>query len=193
MSVLVGRQAPEFKAKAVVNKQFKEDFALADYRGKYVLLFFYPLDFTFVCPTELLLLQEKLADFEKRNTQVIALSVDSEHSHYAWVNTPQNKGGIDIVTYPLVADLNKSISRDYDVLLYEEGVALRGTFLIDQKGIVRHQTVNDLSLGRNIEEFIRLIDALQFSEKHGEVCPANWKKGERSMKPSQEGLQEYFG
>jgi len=193
MSVLVGKQAPDFSAIAVVNGEFKENFRLVDFRGRYVLLFFYPLDFTFVCPTEILAFQEKLSAFEDLNTQVVGVSVDSQFSHYAWMGVPREQGGIEGVTYPLVSDINKTISRDYDVLVYRDGVALRGAFLIDREGIVRHQTVNDLSLGRNIGEFLRLIQAQQFVEKHGEVCPANWNKGDKSMKPSQDGLRKYFG
>lgn len=192
MAVLVGKPAPEFTAKAVVEGQFKE-VSLSDYRGKYVVMFFYPLDFTFVCPTELHTFQEKLAEFRSKNVEVIGVSVDSEHSHLAWVNTPKAKGGIQGVEYPLVADITKSISRDYDVLIQDAGIALRGTFLIDKEGIVQHQTVNALPLGRNIDEFIRLADALQFTEEHGEVCPANWSKGEKSMTPNAEGLENYFG
>ncbi len=192
MSVLVGKNAPEFKADACVEGEF-EEISLADYRGKNVLLFFYPLDFTFVCPTELHAFEEKMSDFKKLNTEVIGVSVDSKFSHFAWLNTDKSKGGIKGVTYPLVSDINKTIARDYDVLIPSAGVALRGAFLIDGKGVVRHQTVNDLPLGRNVDEFIRLIEALQFHEEHGEVCPANWKKGEKTMKPDQEGLENYFG
>lgn len=191
MAVLVGKQAPEFVAKAVVEGQFKE-VKLSDYRGKYVVLFFYPLDFTFVCPTELHTFQEKLEDFRSRGCEVLGVSVDSEHSHLAWLNTPKTKGGIQGVKYPLVADITKSIARDYDVLIQDAGIAFRGTFLIDREGVVQHQTVNNLPLGRNIDEFVRLLDALQFTEEHGEVCPANWSKGEKSMKPNAEGLTEYF-
>jgi len=193
MGVLVGKPAPDFTANAVINGEIKENFKLSDLRGKYTLLFFYPLDFTFVCPTELHAFQEKLDNFRKMNCEVVGCSIDSQFSHLAWVNTPKAEGGIQGVTYPLVADTTKSISRDYDVLIYEEGIAYRGAFLIDREGIVRHQTVNDLPLGRNIDEFLRLVEALQFTEEHGEVCPANWKKGEKSMKPDQSGLKNYFG
>lgn len=192
MSVLVGKHAPDFSAKAVVNGDIKDNFKLSDFRGKYVLFFFYPLDFTFVCPTELHAFQEKLESFRKLNCEVIACSVDSHFSHVAWLNTPRKDGGIAGVQYPLVSDLNKTIARDYDVLMPAEGVALRGTFLIDREGIVRHQDVNYLSLGRNVDESLRLLEALQYSEAHGEVCPANWKKGEKAMKANQAGLKAYF-
>jgi peroxiredoxin (alkyl hydroperoxide reductase subunit C) len=192
MAVLVGKQAPDFCADAVVNGDFKAGLKLADYRGKYVLLFFYPLDFTFVCPTELHAFQDKAADFKKLNCEIIGCSVDSKFSHYAWLNTPKGNGGIEGVKYPLVADVTKSIARDYDVLLPEAGIALRGAFLIDKKGVVQHQTVNALPLGRNVEEFQRLLEALQFTEEHGEVCPANWKRGDKAMKPDQAGLKAFF-
>jgi peroxiredoxin (alkyl hydroperoxide reductase subunit C) len=190
MAVLVGKNAPEFKAEAVVGGDFKT-ISLNDYRGKYVVLFFYPLDFTFVCPTELHAFQEKLDQFKKLNAEVIGCSVDSKNSHLAWLNTKRDDGGIEGVKYPILADLNKNIARDYDVLL-PEGVALRGTFLIDKQGKVVHQTVNALPLGRNIDEYLRLIEANQFVEEHGEVCPANWKKGAKTMKPDQAGLKAYF-
>lgn len=193
MSVLVGRTAPDFKANAVVNGEIVEGFTLSQFKGKkYVILFFYPLDFTFVCPTELHAFQEKLSEFESRGVQVIGCSVDSHFSHLAWIQTPKKRGGIEGVTYPIVSDINKTISRDYDVLVEGGGVAYRGLFLIDKEGIVRHQVVNDLPLGRNVEEALRMVEALQFHEKHGEVCPANWQEGKKSMKPTSEGLQEYF-
>ncbi len=191
MAVLVGKPAPEFKANAVINGDFKE-VKLSDYRGKYVVMFFYPLDFTFVCPTELHAFQDKLDHFKKLNTEVLAVSVDSQFSHLAWFNTKREDGGIEGCKYPLISDINKTIARDYDVLIPDAGVALRGTFLIDKNGVVRHQTIHDLPLGRNIDEYLRLVEALQFTEEHGEVCPANWKKGEKSMKPSQTGLKSYF-
>jgi peroxiredoxin (alkyl hydroperoxide reductase subunit C) len=191
MAVLVGKNAPDFKADAVVNGDFKT-VSLSDYRGKYVVLFFYPLDFTFVCPTEMHAFQEKLDQFKKMNTEVIAVSVDSKFSHLAWLNTKKEDGGIEGVKYPIVSDLNKTISRDYDVLIPNDGVALRGAFLIDKQGKVRQQTINDLPLGRNIDEMLRLTEALQYVEEHGEVCPANWKKGAKAMKPDQGGLKAYF-
>jgi peroxiredoxin 2/4 len=191
MSVLVGKSAPDFKAEAVVNGDFKT-ISLSDYRGKYVLLFFYPLDFTFVCPTELHAFQDKLDQFKKLNTEVLGVSIDSKFSHLAWLNTKRDDGGIEGVKYPIISDLNKTIARDYDVLIPNDGVALRGAFLIDKTGKVRQQTINDLPLGRNIDEFLRLVEALQYHEEHGEVCPANWKKGEKTMKTTQAGLKAYF-
>ncbi len=194
MAVLVGKQAPDFSANAVVAGQFAEKFTLSQFKGKKeVILFFYPLDFTFVCPTELHAFQDKLSEFEKRGVQVIGVSVDSHFSHLAWVNTPKKVGGIEGVTYPLVSDLNKTISIDYDVLVEGAGIAYRGLFLIDKAGVVRHQVVNDLPLGRSIDEALRMVDALQFFEKNGEVCPANWKHGEKSMKATGDGLKTYFG
>jgi len=190
--LLVGKKAPLFKAKAVANGQIVEDFSLDMFSGKYVIFFFYPLDFTFVCPTELHAFQEKLGDFQKRGAELIGCSVDSHFSHLAWVNTPKSKGGIEGVTYPLVSDLNKTIATDYCVLNEKEGIAFRGLFLIDKDGFVRHQLVNDLPLGRSVDEALRILDALIFHEKNGEVCPANWREGEKSMKPTQEGLSAYF-
>lgn len=191
MAVLVGKQAPNFKAKAVVNGKIENDFSLADFRGQYVVLFFYPLDFTFVCPTELHAFQEKLAEFHQRNAVVIGCSVDSCYSHQAWLNTPKNKGGIQGITYPLVSDLNKAIAKEYDVLMGDE-IAYRGLFLMDKNGVVRHQVVNDLPLGRSVDEALRMLDALCYFEKHGEVCPANWQVGKASFKPTQESLEKYF-
>ncbi|MCE2982270.1 MAG: peroxiredoxin [Parachlamydia sp.] len=192
MGVLVGRPAPQIKAKAVVGGAITNDFSLQHYAGQYVVLFFYPLDFTFVCPTELHAFQEKLEEFEKRHAQVIGCSVDSCYTHLAWLNTPKTKGGIEGVDYPLISDLNKTISQDYDVLMAHEGIAYRGLFLIDKEGIVRHQIVNDLPLGRSVDEALRMLDALIYFEKHGEVCPANWSQGKKAMKPSYEGLENYF-
>lgn len=192
MAVLVGRQAPDFKASAVVNGKIEETFALAGLKGKYVVLFFYPLDFTFVCPTELHAFQAKLDEFRKRNAEVVGVSVDSKFCHLAWLNTSKKEGGIQGVTYPLVADLNKTISADYDVLVEGAGIAYRGLFLIDKNGIVQHQVVNALGLGRNVEEALRMLEALQHLEKYGEVCPANWTEGQKGMKPDQGGLKEWF-
>jgi peroxiredoxin (alkyl hydroperoxide reductase subunit C) len=193
MSVLVGKPAPDFNANAVVNGDIQEGFTLSQFKGKkHVLLFFYPLDFTFVCPTELHAFQSKLAEFESRNVQVIGCSIDSHYSHLAWVNTPKKVGGIEGVRYPIVSDLNKTIATDYDVLVEGVGIAYRGLFLIDKDGIVRHQVVNDLPLGRSVDEALRMVEALQFFEQHGEVCPANWHEGEEAMKPTNEGLKEYF-
>ncbi len=191
MSVLVGRPAPNFKADAVVNGDF-DQVQLSDYKDKkYVVLFFYPLDFTFVCPTELHAFQEKLEEFRKRGAEVIGCSVDSKFSHFAWLNTAKDKGGIKGVTYPLVSDLSKNIARDYDVLA-EGGVAFRGLFLIDKKGVVRHQLVNDLPLGRSVDEALRMLEALVHVEKHGEVCPANWKEGGEAMKATADGVASYL-
>ncbi|BCL60098.1 peroxidase [Desulfomarina profundi] len=192
MSLLVTQQAPDFTANAVLaDNSFKENFKLSDFKGKYVLLFFYPLDFTFVCPSEILAFNKAVKQFEERNCQLIGISIDSHFSHLAWKNTPVNEGGIGNIQYPLVADLDKSISKSYEVLL-DAGIALRGLFLIDREGIVRHQVVNDLPLGRNVDEALRVLDALQFTEEHGEVCPANWNKGDEAMKPTAEGVAEYL-
>ena len=190
MIAQVQKPAPDFTAKAVVGGEFK-NVTLSQYKGKYVLLFFYPLDFTFVCPTEIIAFSERVHDFEKRGCQVLGASVDSEFSHLAWIKTPRKDGGLGDLKYPLVSDLNKSISREYGVLL-EGGVALRGLFLIDREGIVRHITINDLPIGRSVDEALRVLDALQFYEKHGEVCPANWKPGGDTIKPNPQGSKEYF-
>lgn len=192
MGVLVGRHAPDFKATAVEKDKILEGFSLSAFRGKHVLLFFYPLDFTFVCPTELHAFSDKLEEFKKRNTQVIGVSVDSHFSHLAWLRMPKTKGGIEGVAYPIVSDMNKSISRDYDVLVEGAGIAYRGLFLIDKEGVVRHQVVNDLPLGRSVDEALRMVDALQYFEQCGEVCPANWHKGEKSMKTTGAGIEEFF-
>ncbi len=193
MSVLVGKKAPDFTAAAVLNGgEIVENFKLSSYKGKHIVLFFYPLDFTFVCPTELHAFQDKIEEFKKRNVEVIGVSVDSQFSHWAWLNTPKTQGGIEGVKYPLVADINKSISQDYDVLVDGAGVAYRGLFLIDPEFTVRHQVVNDLPLGRSIDEAIRMVDALQFFEKNGEVCPADWHQGDKAMKADQAGLVEFF-
>lgn len=191
MSVLVGKPAPDFTADAVHLGQFTQ-VSLSSYRGsKYVLLFFYPLDFTFVCPTELHAFQESLEAFHQRDVEVIGVSIDSKFSHFAWLNTPKNQGGIQGVQYPLVADLKRTIAQDYDVLA-DEGVAYRGLFLIDKEGLVRHQVVNDLPLGRSVDEALRMVDSLQHFEKHGEVCPANWAKGKKAMNATQEGVSGYL-
>ncbi|MBF0595592.1 MAG: peroxiredoxin [Candidatus Omnitrophica bacterium] len=193
MSVLVGKQAPDFTAVAVQEDRVIDQYKLSSLKGKHVVLFFYPLDFTFVCPTELHAFAEKQAEFTKRGVEVVAVSVDSHFSHLAWLRTPKLKGGIEGVKYPIVSDINKTISRDYDVLVEGRGIAYRGLFLIDKQGIVRHQVVNDLPLGRSVDEALRMVEALQFFEANGEVCPANWRKGEKSMKASQKGLEEFFG
>ncbi|NGX59652.1 MAG: putative peroxiredoxin [Chlamydiae bacterium] len=190
--LLIGKPAPHFKAKAVIKGKILDEFSLDDLKGKYILFFFYPLDFTFVCPTELHAFQDKLEEFHKRDAQVVGCSVDSWYTHVAWINQPKEQGGIKGVEYPIVSDLNKGISSSYHVLKEEEGLAYRGQFLIDKQGIIRHQLVNDLPIGRSVDEALRLLDALIFHEKNGEVCPANWTLGAKSMKPTQEGLRQYF-
>ncbi len=206
MSVLVGKPAPSFSAKAVKGETIIDNFSLDQYIGKkYVVFFFYPKDFTFVCPTELHRFQEELAEFEQRDVAVVGCSTDSEFSHWAWLQTPRNSGGIQGVTYPLVADINKTISEDYDVLAGDytsdengnitvtgELVAYRGLFLIDKAGIVRHQVVNDMPLGRSIRECLRVVDALQHFEQHGEVCPMDWQKGDVAMTPDHAGVSGYL-
>lgn len=191
MSTLVTKTAPDFTAKVVTAEGLFKDFTLSSLRGKYVLLFFYPLDFTFVCPSEIIAFDKKIEEFKKRNTEVVSVSVDSEFTHFAWRNTPRKEGGIGPVQFPMVADITKNISRSYGILI-NEAVALRGLFLIDRQGVVRHELINDLPLGRNVDEAIRMVDALQFFEKNGEVCPANWRPGEEAMKPSAEGVAEYL-
>jgi len=190
---LVGKEAPQVDGYAIIDgKTIVENYSLEDLKDKYTLLFFYPLDFTFVCPTELHAFQEKLSEFEKRHCQVVGCSVDSHYCHLAWLNTPKNEGGIQGITYPLLADTCKSISKAFDVLDEEKGIAYRAQFLIDKEGVVRHALINDLPLGRNVDEALRIVDSWQFFEKHGEVCPANWKEGDKAMKPDQEGLKDYF-
>jgi peroxiredoxin (alkyl hydroperoxide reductase subunit C) len=191
MSSLVTREAPDFTAQAVMPDNSFAELTLSSYRGKYVLLFFYPLDFTFVCPSEIIAFDRALEKFVQKNVAVIGVSVDSHFTHWAWKSTPRDQGGIGPIGYPLVADLNKNIARAYGVLLNEE-VALRGLFLIDKEGIVRHALVNDLPLGRSVDEALRVVDALQFHEKHGDVCPADWHEGEEAMKPTAEGVAEYL-
>ncbi len=190
MPAQVQKEAPGFTATAVVNEDFKQ-IALSDYRGKYVVLFFYPLDFTFVCPTEIVAFSDRIKDFHDRGAEVLGCSIDSQFSHLAWIQTPREKGGLGGLTYPLIADLTKKISADYGVLL-EGGIALRGTFVIDQKGIVRAITVHDLPLGRSVDEAVRVLDALQHFEKYGEVCPAGWTKGAATIKPGVKESKEYF-
>ena len=193
MSVLVSKKAPDFTAAAVLpNNEIDEKFNLHGFlKGKIGVLFFWPLDFTFVCPSEIIAFDNRLKEFKERGAEVIGVSGDSKFSHLAWKNTAINQGGIGQVQFPIVADLTKSIARDYDVLL-GEAVALRGTFLIDQEGIVRHQVVNDLPLGRNIDEAIRMVDALKFFQEHGEVCPAGWNKGKQGMKADAKGVADYL-
>jgi len=209
--MLIGKKAPSFSATAVVNGgDFVDNFSLDQFLGKkHVLFYFYPLDFTFVCPTEIIAFQRRIAEFEERNVAVIGCSIDSKFSHWAWLNTPQNDGGIQGVKYPLVADVNKTIASNYGVLaghyeynekgelvwignLGEDAVAYRGLFLIDKEGIVRHQIVNDLPLGRSVDEALRMIDALQFFENNGEVCPADWHKGSDGLKDNAQGIAQYL-
>jgi peroxiredoxin (alkyl hydroperoxide reductase subunit C) len=192
MQPLVTRVAPDFVAQAVLPDNTFAELRLSQFRGKYVVLFFYPLDFTFVCPSEVIAFDKKLPAFRERNCEVIGVSVDSHYSHWAWKNTPREKGGIGQVQFPIVADLTKKIARDYGVLLEDGGVALRGLFLIDREGVVRHAVINDLPLGRNVDEALRMVDALRHYEKHGEVCPANWRQGEEAMKPSADGVAKYL-
>ncbi|MCB0823667.1 MAG: peroxiredoxin [Bacteroidales bacterium] len=208
MGVLVGRKAPLFEADAVVNGgEFTEKFSLEQYIGKkYVIFFFYPLDFTFVCPTEILAFQKKLEEFDKRDVAVVGCSIDSKFSHWAWLNTELKDGGIKGVKFPLVSDLSKTIAENFDVLAGEydydeendlsmfdgEPVAYRGLFLIDKQGVVRHQVVNDLPLGRSVDEALRMVDALQYFEEHGEVCPADWKPGDDAMEPTANGVANYL-
>lgn len=192
MPQLIGKNAPVFHAQAVQKGEIIQKFSLEDLKGDYVCLFFYPLDFTFVCPTELHAFQDKLEEFTKRGCHVVGCSVDSPYSHQAWMATPREKGGIAGTEYPIISDLNKNIARDYNVLIPEEGIAYRGLYLIDKQGIIRHQLINDLPLGRSVDETLRTLDALIFVEQHGQVCPANWKQGEKSMTPSQEGLETFF-
>lgn len=191
MKVQPQQEAPNFSADAVVGESFQR-IALSDYRGQYVVLFFYPLDFTFVCPTEIIAFSDRITDFQKHQTQVLGVSIDSKFSHLAWIQTPRSEGGLGKLNYPLVSDLNKTISRDYGVLLEGAGIALRGLFLIDRQGIIRHTVVNDLPLGRSVDETLRMINALQYFEQHGEVCPANWKPGSATIKPDPKGAKEYF-
>jgi len=191
MSTLVTREAPDFTADAVMPDFTITKFTLSKLRGKYVVLFFDPLDFTFVCPSEIIAFDRKLEEFKKRNCELVSVSVDSAYSHFAWKSLEPKKGGIGNVQFPLVSDITKSISRAYGILI-NDAVALRGLFIIDREGIVRHATINDLPLGRNVEEVLRTLDALQFVEKHGEVCPANWKPGDDGMKPSADGVASYL-
>ena len=188
---LIQNEAPEFEAEAIYPDGTIQQINLCDYRGKYVVLFFYPMDFTFVCPTEIVAFSERIAEFHQRGAEVLGVSVDSVYSHFAWCNMPRREGGIGEITYPIISDLDKAISRSYGVLLEKPSVALRGTFLIDQKGIVRSAMINDLPLGRNIDETLRLLDALHQVEQYGEVCPANWHAGDDAMKATHDSLKAY--
>lgn len=193
MSVLVAKEAPDFTAPAVLGDgTIKEDFRLSDLRGKHVVLFFWPLDFTFVCPSEIIAHDNRFAQFKERGVEVVGVSIDSEFTHFAWRNTPVDKGGIGEVQFPIVADKTHEITRAYGIEHPEEGVALRGSFLIDKDGVVQHQTVNNLPLGRSVDEMLRVVDALQFTEEHGEVCPAGWQKGQAGMKADAEGVASYL-
>jgi len=207
--MLVTKPAPEFTATAIMPDNSFKEIKLSDYKGLKIVLFFYPLDFTFVCPTEIIAFNHRLKEFEKRGVQVLGCSVDSKYSHWAWKNTPENKGGIGDVQYPIIADIDKSIARTYDILVgskpayietEEAGfdstidgrVALRASFLIDENGVIRHAVINDLQLGRNIDEMLRMVDALTFNQKHGEVCPAGWVEGKDGMKENSEGVATYL-
>ncbi|MBN2579957.1 MAG: peroxiredoxin [Pirellulales bacterium] len=192
MCTLVTKEAPDFTAAAVMpDGSFQEQLTLSSYRGKYVLLFFYPLDFTFVCPTEIVAFDAAIDAFHKKGCEVLGVSVDSQYSHWAWRKTPRDQGGIGPIRYPLIADLDKGISRAFGVLL-SSGVALRGLFLIDRGGVVRHAVINDLPLGRSVDEALRMLDALKYFEEHGEVCPANWHEGQEAMKPTADGVAGYL-
>jgi peroxiredoxin (alkyl hydroperoxide reductase subunit C) len=191
MCGLVTKEAPDFTAQAVMPDNTFSELKLSSYRGKHVILFFYPLDFTFVCPSEIIAFDRALDRFKEKNAEVIGVSVDSHFTHLAWKNTPREKGGIGNVQYPMVSDLSKEIARAYGVLL-NDSIALRGLFLVDKNGIIRHALVNDLPLGRNVDEALRVLDALQFTERHGEVCPANWREGEEAMKPTADGVASYL-
>ena len=192
MSVLVAKEAPDFTAPAVMpDGTIEDELRLSSLRGQYVILFFWPLDFTFVCPTEILAHDHRIPQFNDRNTTVIGISIDSQYSHFAWRNTPVNDGGIGPVKFPIVADITHQITRDYGIE-HPDGVAMRASFLIDKDGIVQHQVVNNLPLGRNVDEMLRMVDALQFHEEHGEVCPAGWQKGDSGMQPTAEGVADYL-
>jgi len=192
MSVLVGKPAPDFTAQAVMPDGSFKEVSLSDYRGKHVVLFFYPLDFTFVCPTEIIAFSERVGEFKERGVEVLSCSVDSHFSHLAWRQVPRKEGGIGDIGYPMVADLNKSIAKAYDVELEGAGIALRGLFLIDKDGTVQHQVVNNLPLGRSVDEALRMVEALQFFEKNGEVCPADWKNGDKGITPETNASKDFF-
>jgi peroxiredoxin (alkyl hydroperoxide reductase subunit C) len=187
---LVQQSAPDFKGTAVVNKEFKE-ISLKDFKGKWLCLFFYPLDFTFVCPTEITAFSDRVEDFKKLGCEIVGASIDSQFSHLAWINTPRSQGGLGEIRFPLLADVNKEAARAYQVLS-NDGVALRGLFLVNPNGKLAYQVVHDLGVGRSVDETLRVLEAFQYVEKHGEVCPANWKKGADTMKPDPKGSQEYF-
>ncbi|MFZ4712228.1 MAG: peroxiredoxin [Bacteriovoracaceae bacterium] len=192
MTRLVGNPAPHFEADAVVNGEFKK-VSLNDYNGKWKVLFFYPLDFTFVCPTEITAFSDAASKFKDMNCELLACSVDSKFSHLAWTKQSRKEGGLGEINFPLLADMTKKIATDYEVCLEGAGIALRGLFLIDDKNVIQHSTINNLSVGRNVEETLRLVEAYQYTAKHGEVCPANWTKGKDTMKPNNEGLKTWSG
>lgn len=190
--VLVNQAAPDFTASAVMpNGSIKENFRLSELHGNYIVLFFWPMDFTFVCPSEIIAHDNRYEDFARRGADLVGVSVDSAYAHYAWRETPRDKGGVGHIRFPMVSDITHGITRAYGVE-HADGVALRASFLIDRDGIVQHQVINNLSLGREVDEMLRMLDALQFCEEHGEVCPAGWKKGEEGMKPSAEGVADYL-
>lgn len=190
---LIGKKAPDINAAAVIDgKKIVQNYNLQDLQGKYVVLFFYPLDFTFVCPTELHAFQQKYEEFKSLGAELVGCSRDSQFSHLAWLNTPKNQSGIEGITYPLLADMNLEIARSYGVLNEQEGISFRGLFILDKSGIVRHQLINDLPLGRSVDEALRTLKALQHFEKNGEVCPANWNVGDLAMKPTKKSVDEYF-
>ncbi len=191
MAVIVGNAAPGFSAQAVDNGQFKT-VSLEDYKGKWLVLFFYPLDFTFVCPTEILAFSDRIDDFKAKNAEILGVSIDSQYTHLAWTEKPRTQGGISGLAYPLAADIHKQISTDYGVLDEGAGVALRGLFIVDPEGVVQHATVNNLAVGRSVDETLRVLAAFQYVAEHGEVCPADWTPGSDSMKPDWDGSKEYF-
>jgi peroxiredoxin 2/4 len=191
LCTLVTREAPDFSAEAVMPDNSFGEITLSKYRGKYVILFFYPLDFTFVCPSEIIAFNRKLDEIKSKNCELVGVSVDSKYTHLAWKNTPLDKGGIGNIQYPLVQDLNKAIAKNYGIL-FDDSVALRGLFLVDPNGKIRHAVINDLPFGRSVDEALRMLDAIQFYEAHGEVCPANWRTGEAAMKPTAEGVADYL-
>ncbi len=194
MTILVAKEAPDFVAPAVMpNSIIEESFRLSDLRGKYVVLFFWPLDFTFVCPTEIIAHDHRIDQFNERSVEVVGVSIDSQFTHFAWRETPVDKGGIGRVQFPIVADVKHEITRAYGIEHPDAGVAMRASFLIDKEGVVQHQVVNNLPIGRNVDEMLRVVDALQFTEEHGEVCPAGWQKGEKGMKPTVNGVSDYLG
>lgn len=193
MSVLVGRPAPDFTKPAVMpSGMIEENFKLSSLRGKYVVLFFWPLDFTFVCPTEIIAHDKRLDKFKERGVEIVGVSIDSQFTHFAWRETPVSEGGIGAVQFPMVADVKHEITQAYGIEHPDEGVAMRASFLIDKEGVVQHQVVNNLPIGRNVDEMLRTVDALQFHEEHGEVCPAGWEKGDTGMKPDAEGVANYL-